>query len=74
MRELPEIEPQEYEAALLEHEQRLYELTGTAPGERWSSSMRNDFHAAYMRFSNCYHRLGGGKLPITTGDAFLIYL
>lgn len=28
MRELPEIEPQEYEAALLEHEQRLYELTG----------------------------------------------
>ena len=53
---------------------RLYELTGTTPGERWPGSMRNDFHSAYMRFSNCYHRLGGGKLPITTGDAFLIYL
>ena len=53
---------------------RLYELTGTTPGERWSSAMRNDFHSAYMRFSNCYHRLGGGKLSITTGDAFLIYL
>lgn len=53
---------------------RLYELTGTVPGERWSGSMRNDFHSAYMRFVNCYHRLGGTKLSITDGDAFLIYL
>ena len=57
---------------------KLYELTGTRPGERWSSEARNDFSAAYMRFREEYKAREAvsdrGRLPATTGDAFLIYL
>lgn len=53
---------------------RLYEYMSLKPGERWSTDTRHEFHSAFMRFSSCYHRLGGGKLPITTGDAFLVFL
>lgn len=57
---------------------RLYELTGKKPGERWTSEERSDFLAAYMRFRNEYKTREAasdrGKLPATTGDAFLIYL
>ena len=53
---------------------RLYELTGKRPGEKWSSEARADFEAAYMRFRSAYKANNGGRLPITTGDAFLIYL
>lgn len=57
---------------------RLYELTGKRPGERWTSEERNDFSAAYMRFREVYKAReaasAAGRLPATTGDAFLIYL
>ena len=57
---------------------KLYELTGKKPGERWTSEERSDFLAAYMRFRNEYKTREAasdrGKLPATTGDAFLIYL
>ena len=53
---------------------QLYTLTGTKPGEKWSSEARTDFEAAYMRFRAAYKAHNGDKLPITTGDAFLIYL
>ena len=52
---------------------RLYELTGRQMGVRWTSEERTDFQAAYMRFRAAY-KAHGGELPITTGDAFLIYL
>ena len=52
----------------------LYEYTGTTPGEKWSSALRRDFHSALLRFSNAYHALNGSRLPITDGDAFLIFL
>ena len=52
---------------------RLYELTGKTPGVKWTSEEREDFQAAYMRFRTAY-KAHGGDLPITTGDAFLIYL
>lgn len=54
--------------------ERLYELTGKKPGEPWSSEERRDFEAAYMRFRTEYKARNGDRLPITTGDAFLIYL
>ena len=54
--------------------QRLYDYTGTTPGEKWSVSLRRDFHSALLRFSNAYHALNGERLPITDGDAFLIFL
>lgn len=58
--------------------QKLYELTGTSPGEHWTSEQRSDFLAAYMRFREEYKAREAvsdpKKLPATTGDAFLIYL
>ena len=57
---------------------RLYELTGKARGEKWTSEERSDFLAAYMRFRDEYKAREAvsdpKKLPATTGDAFLIYL
>ena len=58
--------------------QKLYELTGKTPGEKWTSEERSDFSAAYMRFRGEYKAREAAsdatKLPATTGDAFLIYL
>lgn len=54
--------------------QKLYQLTGTKPGERWDSDARRQFEAVYMRFRNVYKSMGGDKINITTGDAFLTYL
>ena len=53
---------------------KLYEFTGTRPGQPWSQDQRKAFETAYMRFRAAYKAHGGGKLSITTGDAFLIYL
>ena len=53
---------------------QLYAYTGTTPGEKWSTSLRQDFRSAFARFSNAYHELNGSRLPITDGDAFLVYL
>ena len=54
---------------------QLYALTGHTPGVKWTSEERHDFEAAYMRFRAAYKdREGSRRLPLTTGDAFLIYL
>ena len=54
---------------------KLYALTGHTPGVPWTSEELTDFQAAYMRFRAAYKaREGGHGLPITTGDAFLVYL
>ncbi len=53
---------------------QLYDYTGTTPGEKWSGSLRRDFHSAFLRFTGAYHELNGGRLPITDGDAFLVFL
>ncbi len=57
---------------------KLCALTGHTPGEKWSSEDLSDFLAAYMRFRAEYKAREAisdpGKLPATTGDAYLIYL
>ena len=58
---------------------RLYKVTGTQPGQPWSSEALQDFKAAYIRFREEYkvREAAQGRpdrLPATTGDAFLIYL
>ncbi len=54
---------------------KLCALTGHTPGEKWTAEEKSDFEAAYNRFRNAYKaRERDRKLPITTGDAFLIYL
>lgn len=53
---------------------QLYDYTGTTPGEAWSVALRRDFRSAFLRFTNAYHELNNGRLSITDGDAFLIFL
>ena len=53
---------------------KLYGFMGAEPGKKWPISMIRDFRSAYMRFTSVYHALGGNRLSITPGDAFLIYL
>lgn len=55
--------------------EKLYALTGHTPGVKWTSEEKSDFEATYMRFRTAYKaREDTRHLPITTGDAFLIYL
>ena len=53
---------------------KLYELTGHAPGERWSEDEIDDLRASYMRFRTEYKRLFNGAPPMPTADAFLVYM
>ncbi len=52
----------------------LRELTGHKPGEKWADEDRMDLRAAYLYFRTEYKNIYSEKLPITTGDAFLLYL
>jgi len=54
--------------------EKLYELTGTKPGKTWTLDERREFETIYMRFRNVYKEMGGDRLEMTTGDAFLTYL
>lgn len=53
---------------------KLLKLSGFSTEEPWSKEERAGVHGAYTRFKDIYLSKGGGKLPITTGDAFLVYL
>ena len=53
---------------------KLQETVGKAPGEVWTEDELLKFSALYTRFTNEYEAKGGGKLKITTGDAFLAFI
>ena len=53
---------------------KLTKLLGHETGEAWSEEEVTDFAAAFLRFSNAYHLIGGDLTGFTTGDAFLMYL
>ncbi len=53
---------------------RLCALMGKEPGELWSGEDRSAFSSAFLRFCQIYREKGGEKLPITSGDGFLLYL
>ena len=53
---------------------RFLELTGTPAGEQWTSDDRLEFYSLYARFRKAFDAKGGGKLPITVGDALLAYM
>ena len=53
---------------------RLYELAGQTPGTPWSEDARSNLHSMYYRFSQSYEALEGGKPPMPSPNAFLIYL
>lgn len=53
---------------------KLQRLVGKRPDEMWSDDDKLDFSSIYNRFSAEYEANGGGKLSITTGDAFLYFI
>ncbi len=53
---------------------KFLELTGTPEGQQWTSDDRLEFYSLYARFRKAFDAKGGGKLPITVGDAMLTYM
>ncbi|MDO4740872.1 MAG: BMP family ABC transporter substrate-binding protein [Eubacteriales bacterium] len=54
--------------------EKLYELTGHEPGEKWTADEAKDMQAAYLRFAEVYHSLYGDLIDLEPGDAFVLYL
>lgn len=52
----------------------LCKLVGKPFGEPWSEDDRKAFISCLLHFSEVYQEKGGARIPITVGDAFLIYL
>ncbi len=52
----------------------LLERLGMSPDQPWTQEDTRTFHSFCLRFTEAYHRLGGKKLPITVGDAMLVFL
>lgn len=53
---------------------KLCRLLGKEPLGNWSQEERQAFSSAFLRFGEIYREKGGGKLSITAGDGFLLYL
>ena len=53
--------------------EKLYELTGHTPGEKWTEDEAKDLRAAYLRFVEAYRELYEDQIDLELGDAFLLY-
>ena len=53
---------------------RLQAALGFAPDYEWTDDDRREFSNDYRRFSAAFQQLNTEKLPITAGDALLVYL
>ena len=53
---------------------RLQKAVGKGAKDIWSDDDKLTFSSVYSRFAAEYESLGGKKLSITTGDAFLAFL
>lgn len=47
---------------------------GFAAGQEWPEDFRKQFKSHYFTFRDCFYRLGGANLGLTTGDALLRWL
>ncbi len=54
--------------------QKLCQVLGLSMDEPWTPEQRQNLKADFFRFAECFLRKGGGRLDITRGDAFLMYL
>ncbi len=52
----------------------LTRLTGHTEEAVWTDEEKADFSSVYLRFQKIFYDLGGKKLSITPGDAFVFYL
>ena len=53
---------------------RLLERLHPGDTTPWTQEQTREFHSFFLRFTDAYQQLGGKKLPITVGDAILVYL
>ena len=53
---------------------RLCALLGHKVGEKWSGDAVFDLQSCYYRFCQAYKARAKGQMPMSPGDAFLIYL
>ncbi len=53
---------------------RLCQLLGKDLQAPWDEDDRRSFSSAFLRFTEIYEKKGGGRLPLTAGDGFLLYL
>lgn len=53
---------------------RLLELTSENPEEKWTGDQIKDFGSAHHNFLTAMKAKIGNKLPLTSGDAFLIFI
>ena len=63
----------QYYSCLL-YTSRLQKAVGKGAKDIWSDDDKLTFSSVYSRFAAEYESLGGNKLSITTGDAFLAFL
>lgn len=52
----------------------LLKQIGTPEGEKWTEDDRLEMSTVYINFRNAFESKGGGKLPITVGDALLAFI
>ena len=53
---------------------KLQKLVCKASGEEWTDEDRKNFNALHTKFRQQFRALGGARLPLTVGDALLVYL
>ena len=53
---------------------KLQKLVCKASGEEWTDDDRLNFNALHTKFRKQFRALGGAQLPLTVGDALLVYL
>ena len=53
---------------------KLQKLVCKASGEKWTDDDRKNFNALHTKFRKQFRALGGAQLPLTVGDALLVYL
>ncbi len=53
---------------------KLLKRIGTSNDEKWTAEEQIEFRSVYTRFRKAFEAKGGGKLPITVGDAMLAYI
>ena len=53
---------------------KLQAALGLEPDQEWSEELRRAFNTRFSSFTDAYDQLNSEKLPLTAGDALLVYL
>lgn len=54
--------------------QKLQAALGLEPDQEWTTELRRSFNTRFTSFTMAYDQLNTEKLPLTSGDALLVYL